>query len=516
VTLNVLSSLTLADLEEPGSKNVLREKLVGAYNQALGKQGRRPGLLLRLRGPVSDPPWPTNPHPPAIRFLDQSEIDKLLAQTAEVAAPKPLLIRSAAAGRHGGHAPKVEAYDFRNPAFLSEVELRRLRLLHEDFIRYLSARLSLFLRMEFGLKMAKLTTVTYSKFTGILPNPTHLCLFKAEPLIGVGILDINPRLALTIADRLLGGRGHSVKAERYLTEIEVGLLEDVILIILEEWCGQWKVEQELHPLIIGHENNGRFLQTSPKDAIMLALTLECHLRRLLRADPDRRALLHHRAAGEEDAGPPPEGLRRRPRPSKSSAAWSAPTTGSRCRCGPNGTLSSSACAKSQPAGRRRDRAARIASAADPDPPQRHAQIRRLVGLDTDRVAVQITRKAPPLTTEFNPPPNPMEEKTLDIVLDVKVKVTVQLGSCLLPMRDVLELWPRLGRAAQPARERPGRPLRERQARRLRRGRGGRGQLRHQDHRVGRQRPSHEGDSALLAGVMLLALPRPSGSAPRTR
>jgi flagellar FliL protein len=38
VTLNVLSSLTLADLEEPGSKNVLREKLVGAYNQALGRK----------------------------------------------------------------------------------------------------------------------------------------------------------------------------------------------------------------------------------------------------------------------------------------------------------------------------------------------------------------------------------------------------------------------------------------------------------------------------------------------
>jgi flagellar motor switch protein FliN/FliY len=35
----------------------------------------------------------------------------------------------------------------------------------------------------------------------------------------------------------------------------------------------------------------------------------------------------------------------------------------------------------------------------------------------------------------------MEEKALDIVLDVKVKVTVQLGSCQLPMRDVLELSP---------------------------------------------------------------------------
>lgn len=37
-TLNVLSSLSLADLEEPGAKNVIREKLVGAYNQALGKR----------------------------------------------------------------------------------------------------------------------------------------------------------------------------------------------------------------------------------------------------------------------------------------------------------------------------------------------------------------------------------------------------------------------------------------------------------------------------------------------
>ena len=35
----------------------------------------------------------------------------------------------------------------------------------------------------------------------------------------------------------------------------------------------------------------------------------------------------------------------------------------------------------------------------------------------------------------------METNALDIVLDVKVKVTVQLGSCQLPMRDVLELAP---------------------------------------------------------------------------
>jgi flagellar motor switch protein FliM len=211
---------------------------------------------------------------PASDYLDQSEIDKLLSQGAESAASRRTFIRADGTRVGAGDPVKVEPYDFRNPAFLSEIELRRLRLVHEDFIRYLSARLSLFLRMEFGLKMAKLTTVNYAKFCESLPSPTHICLFKAEPLTGVSVLDINPRLALTIADRLLGGRGHSVKTERYLTEIEIALMDDVVHMILEEWCHQWKAEQELTPLIVGHENTGRFLQTAPKDAVILAMTLE--------------------------------------------------------------------------------------------------------------------------------------------------------------------------------------------------------------------------------------------------
>ncbi|SRR5690606_1135066 len=37
VTLSVLSSLSLVELEEAGAKNLLRERLVNAYNQTLGK-----------------------------------------------------------------------------------------------------------------------------------------------------------------------------------------------------------------------------------------------------------------------------------------------------------------------------------------------------------------------------------------------------------------------------------------------------------------------------------------------
>lgn len=38
VTINVLSSLSLSDLEEAGAKNLIREKLIESYNQALGKK----------------------------------------------------------------------------------------------------------------------------------------------------------------------------------------------------------------------------------------------------------------------------------------------------------------------------------------------------------------------------------------------------------------------------------------------------------------------------------------------
>ncbi|BET66055.1 hypothetical protein ASA1KI_09730 [Opitutales bacterium ASA1] len=35
----------------------------------------------------------------------------------------------------------------------------------------------------------------------------------------------------------------------------------------------------------------------------------------------------------------------------------------------------------------------------------------------------------------------LEPKSLDLVLDVKVRLTVKLGSCQLPMKDILEMTP---------------------------------------------------------------------------
>jgi flagellar motor switch protein FliM len=171
----------------------------------------------------------------------------------------------------------IQPYDFRNPAVLSARELRRLRLRHLDFVRSLSARLSIELRAEFSLELARLQTVPYGKFIAGLVQPTYVSLFKADPLPGVSLLEVHPRLGLALIDRLLGGPGNPENAQHEFTEIELALLEQVVQVIVDEWCTHWRSASELRPGLLGYETNGRFIQTAPPDTVMVVLSMEARL-----------------------------------------------------------------------------------------------------------------------------------------------------------------------------------------------------------------------------------------------
>jgi flagellar motor switch protein FliM len=207
--------------------------------------------------------------------LSQSEVERLLAQVAE--QENSITVVKEGDSKEQKAKDSIQPYDFRHPVFLSPTELRRLRIRHEEFIRALAARLSIYLRLEFTLQMSKLQTIPYLKFCEALPNPTHLSLFKIEPLRGIGILEIHPRLGLTIVDRLLGGPAHSIVADHDFSEIEMALLDQAVQVIMAEWCNHWASLQEVRPTLLGHENNGQFLQTAPHDTIMLVLAMEAKI-----------------------------------------------------------------------------------------------------------------------------------------------------------------------------------------------------------------------------------------------
>ena len=218
---------------------------------------------------------PAENEPPAGKVLSQSEVERLPAQPAEQENTGTVVQDGESPAKRDKES--IHPYDFRHPVFLSPAELRRLRIRHEEFIRALAARLSIYLRLEFSLQLSKLQTITFQKFCESLPNPTHLSLFKVDPLRGIGILEIHPRLGLTIVDRLLGGPAQSITADHDFSEIEMALLDQAVQVVLAEWCNHWASIQEVRPTLLGHENNGQFLQTAPHDTIMLVLGMEAKI-----------------------------------------------------------------------------------------------------------------------------------------------------------------------------------------------------------------------------------------------
>lgn len=207
--------------------------------------------------------------------LTQNEVERLLSQVQELETTTTVFGPQGNRTQH--KVEDIQPFDFRQPAFLAPSEMRKIRLRFEDYIRALAANLSIYLRVEFGLRMSKLQTLTYQKLAEALPNPTHLTLFKAEPLKGICLLDLPPHLGLTIVDRLLGGPGHSVNSSRDLSDLESALLDEVIMLMLNDWCNQWQKIQDLRPIMLGHETTPRFLHTSAHDTVMLVLGMEASL-----------------------------------------------------------------------------------------------------------------------------------------------------------------------------------------------------------------------------------------------
>src|SRR5262249_45659471 len=136
----------------------------------------------------------------------------------------------------------VTPYDFRRSAALGQAEQRQLECLHQKFAEHLSARLSTFLRLDCSATLSRFETPAYRDFIESLESPAAVALLQVDPLPGVGILNLGLSLSHSIIDRMLGGRGTVTKVERELSEIEVALLDDVVRLIGDEWCQQWRSE----------------------------------------------------------------------------------------------------------------------------------------------------------------------------------------------------------------------------------------------------------------------------------
>ncbi len=163
-------------------------------------------------------------------ILDQNAIDHLFA--AQGAGLKESV----------AEPPEAELavlYNFGRAGQISNDQMRAISLVNDHFARNLMHTLGAWLRTQTQVVLVAGEQMPYGEFISRIPEPAYICLLRLEPLGGLGLMEIDLSLALTMVDLLLGGHG-GADVTRDVTDIEDAILLSVIEVILRELNAAWE------------------------------------------------------------------------------------------------------------------------------------------------------------------------------------------------------------------------------------------------------------------------------------
>lgn len=196
-------------------------------------------------------------------ILSQNEIDRLLQQlnTGELDV-KEFNMENA--------QKKVRNHDFRRPSKFAKDHLRTIQIINENYARLLTNFLSGYLRTLVQVDVQTVQAMQYSEFTNSIANPAVLSIINFNPLPGSIILEVNPSIAYSLIDRILGGRGFTMEKMRGFTEIELAILMRIISQMLGLMRDPWENVTAIRPSLDRIETNAQFAQLmSPNEMVVL-------------------------------------------------------------------------------------------------------------------------------------------------------------------------------------------------------------------------------------------------------
>ena len=203
-------------------------------------------------------------------ILSQEEIDALL---------------NAASDQGGGSQPAFEGdqqtsvvgYNFRRPDRVTKDQIRSLHFLHDRFARNVSTSMSAYMRVVTDVTILSVEQFTYSEFLMSLSDPTAFYAISMRPLEGTAALELNPSVAFTMIDRMLGGSGRGVAVNRALTEIEQNVTDGVVKLILENLTDAWRGIVDVQFRISGRETRPQMLQVAAPNEVVLLMSFEIRI-----------------------------------------------------------------------------------------------------------------------------------------------------------------------------------------------------------------------------------------------
>jgi flagellar motor switch protein FliM len=201
------------------------------------------------------------------KILTQEEIDALLGSAAALEG----------AARASAAAEAAITYNFRRQDRASREQIRSLHFLHDRFARNVSTSLSAYLRAMTEVGIVSVEQFTYSEFLMSLPDPTAFYALSLHPLEGMGALELNPVVAFTMIDRMLGGSGQRVMSTRALTEIEQNVVDGVVKLILENLSETWAHIVPVNFKTTARETRPQMLQVAAPNEAMILLVFDIRI-----------------------------------------------------------------------------------------------------------------------------------------------------------------------------------------------------------------------------------------------
>ena len=201
--------------------------------------------------------------------LSQSEIDALLSAITSGEMDAEELKKEE-------QEKKIRLYDFKRALRFSNDQIRGITRIHENYARLLTTFFSAQLRTYVNVSVASVDQIPYEEFIRSIPKMTILNIYSVEPLDGRILMEVNPNIAYSLLDRLLGGKGDSIANIENLTEIDTMLFTQLFekaVVNLEE---AWSSLIEIDPVLEDFEVNPQFLQmVSPNETVVVvSLTTE--------------------------------------------------------------------------------------------------------------------------------------------------------------------------------------------------------------------------------------------------
>jgi flagellar motor switch protein FliM len=176
---------------------------------------------------------------------------------------------------HGGR--EFMPYDFRRPDRVSKEQLKGLQSLFEAFSRELSILLPPFLRSVVRVDLVSIDQLTYDEFILSVSRPTSLAVVNMAPLEGNAVIEMSSHITFSIVDRVLGGKGQNLSAQRELTEIENRIVHRIILMVLDCLKRSWAQLIEFKLSVVNQESDPLIVQIVAGSEMTILVSYEVHM-----------------------------------------------------------------------------------------------------------------------------------------------------------------------------------------------------------------------------------------------